>query len=79
MQLTSVSSKPGYFMYIGRGLDKTWNREKHPDNPKRKWDELLKQVTDVYLVLKHHILKGCITFHNIELKRGGEKHALQRQ
>ena len=37
-----------------------------------QWDELAKQVTDVYLVQKHPILKGCINFQKGELKRGGE-------
>ena len=45
--------KPGYFMYISPGSEKTWNFEKYPDDPKGKWDELAKQVTDVYLVQKH--------------------------
>ena len=40
---------------------------KNPDNLKEKWDELAKQVTDVY-----PILKGCIDFHAGELERGGE-------
>ena len=32
--------KPGYFMYIGPGSEKTWNsEEKYPD-VKGKWDEL---------------------------------------
>ena len=64
--------KPKYFMYIGPGSEKTWNFEKNPDNPQRKWDELAKQVTDVYLEQKHPILKRCIDFHAGELERGGE-------
>ena len=36
--------KPGYFMYIGPGSEKTLNFEKYPDDPEGKWDELAKQV-----------------------------------
>ena len=64
--------RPRYFVYIGPGSEKTWNFEKYPDNPKGKWDELAKQVTDVHLVQKHPILKGCINFQKGELKKGGE-------
>ena len=27
-------NKPGYFMYIGPGSEKTWNFEMYPDDPK---------------------------------------------
>ena len=37
-----------------------------------KWDELAKQVADVYFVQTHPILKGCINFQKGKLKRGGE-------
>ena len=26
--------KPGYFMYIGPGSEKTWNFDQYPDNPR---------------------------------------------
>ena len=59
-------------MYIAPCSQQTWNFEKHPDNPKGKWDEMAKQVSDVYLVQKHPILKRCTHFRKGELKRGGE-------
>ena len=66
-------NKPGYFMYIGP-CSKTWNFEKkHPDKPKGKWDELAKQVTNVYLAQKHPILERCMNFQKGEMKKGGAK------
>ena len=62
--------KPEYF--IGPGSEKTWNFEKCPGNPQGKWDELAKQVTDVYLVQTYPILKGYINFQKGELKKGCE-------
>ena len=63
--------KPGYFMYIGPTSEKTWNFKKYPDDPKGKWDELAKQVTEVCLGQKHPLLKGGIDFQKGELKKGG--------
>ena len=54
------------------GSEKTWNFDKYPDDPEGKWDELAKQVTDVYTVQKNSILKRCISFKTGELKRGCE-------
>ena len=80
MQLTSTGSKPGYFMYIGPVSEKTWQFEKYYDDPKRKRDELAKQVTNVHSGQKHPILKGCISFQKRVLKKSGQKKtALQRQ
>ena len=59
-------------MYIGPGSEKTWDFDKYPDKVKGKCDELAKQVTDVHLVQKHPILKGCLSSREGELKRGGE-------
>ena len=64
--------KPGYFMYIGPGSGKTWHFEKYFDDPKGKWDELAKQVTNVYSVQKHPILKGCLNFQRRILKKCSE-------
>ena len=36
---------------IGPGSEQTWNFAKYPDDPKGKWDELAKQVVDVYLAV----------------------------
>ena len=64
--------KVRYFMYIVPGSEKTWHFEKYPHNPEGKWNELAKQVTNVYLVQNYPILTGCIYFRNRDLKRGGE-------
>ena len=62
---------PGCFMYTGPGSEKTSTFEKHPDDPKGILDELATQVTEVYLVQTHPILKGCNNFQRGELKKGG--------
>ena len=59
-------------MYIVPGSEKTWNFEKYPDEPRRERDELARQVTEVYLVQKHSILKGCTKFQKGALKRSSE-------
>ena len=61
--------KPGFYLYIGPGSEEIWKFAKYPDDPKIKWDEL---ATDVFLVQKLPILKGCINFQKGKLKRGGE-------
>ena len=64
--------KPQYYMYIGSGPEGTWTIEMCPDDPKGHWDQLAKQVTEVYRVQKYPILKGCSKFREGESKRGGE-------
>ena len=54
--------EPGYFMYIGSGSEGTWEFEQYPENPKGRWDELARQVMEVYLVQKHPSVKGCRNF-----------------
>ena len=49
--------KPRYFMHVGRRSEEIWTLVKYRDNPKEKWDELAKQVTEVSLVQKHRILR----------------------
>ena len=70
MQLTSESprnaacfgkSKPRYFMYIGTGSEETWKFAMTAH--KESGNKLAKQVTDVFFVQKHPILKGCRHFH----------------
>ena len=63
-------NKHGYFMYIGPGSEKTWNFEKYFDDPEGNWDELAKQVTNLYLVQKHPILDRCRHFQKGDLKKG---------
>ena len=63
--------KPGYFMYIRPGSEKTWNFWEVPDARKGERDELAKQVTDVCLVQMHPILQRCTNFQKGELKKGG--------
>ena len=50
--------KSGYYMSLGPDSGGTWKFEKYIDNPKGKWNELAGQVTEVYLVPKHLVLKG---------------------
>ena len=37
-------------MYVGPGSKETWKFAKYPDDPRGEWEELARQVTDVYLV-----------------------------
>ena len=53
--------EPGYFMYIGSGSEGTWEFEQYPENPKGRWDELARQVTEVYLVQNIQLWKGAET------------------
>ena len=57
-----LTSRPGYFMYIGPGSETIGNFEKYPDDLEGHGDEPAKLVLDVYLVQKHPVLKGCIIF-----------------
>ena len=38
------------FMYVGPGSKETWKFVKYTDDPREEWEELARQVTDVYLV-----------------------------
>ena len=49
------------------------------DEPKGQWDELARQVANVYRVQKHPILKGCINYGKAVLKKDCEQHAFRRQ
>ena len=49
--------KPGNFMKIGPGSEKTWNFDQYPDNPRGKLDGIAQQGTQKYLVQKHPILR----------------------
>ena len=51
MQLTSGSSSPDTSCTLVQ-VRKDFKFEKYPENPRGKWDELAKQVTDVSLVQK---------------------------
>ena len=65
-------------MHICLGSKKPWNFEKYPGDPKGKWDDLAKQVTEVYLVQKGPILERM---HQFPKRRNEERrctHALQR-
>ena len=66
VQRTSESSSLGTSCTLVQVQKKLGNLNKYPDHPKRKWDELAKQSTDVYLVQKHPILKGCINLQREE-------------
>ena len=44
-------------MYIGS--HQTWNEDKYPHIWKGKWDEILPQNPDTYLVQMHPVLKRC--------------------
>ena len=64
--------KPGYFMYIGPGSEKTWNFEKVSRWPRRKIGWTGKgSCGRVSCVQKHPILNGCTNFQRGELKKGG--------
>ena len=73
MQLTSRGSSLDTSCTSVQVQKRLGTLKKYPDDPEEKWDELAKQVTDVYLVQKHPILKGCINFQQGELKKGGAK------
>ena len=45
---------------------KTWNVEKYPDNSKGKWDELVEQVSDVFVVQKHPFFKKDVSISKEE-------------
>ena len=72
MQLTSKRTSPDTLCTLVQ-VQKLGTLKKHPDKPKGKWDELAKQVTNVYLAQKHPILEGCMNFQKGELKKGGAK------
>ena len=61
--------RPEYFLYTGPGQRTLGSLKRYTDNPGGTWDELARQVTDVYLVQRHPILKGCKSFQRGELKR----------
>ena len=72
MRLASESSSPGTSCTLVQVQKRLGNFEKYPDDPEWNWNELAKQVTDLHLVLKQTIWKGCRHFRKGEPKRGGE-------
>ena len=59
MLLASESSSPGTSCMLVQVQKRLGIFEKDTENPEGKWDELAKQVTEVYLLQKHPVLKGC--------------------
>ena len=70
MQLTSKRTSPETSCTLVQ-VQKLGTLKKHPDKPKGKWDELAKQVKNVYLAQKHPILERCRNFQKGECKKGG--------
>ena len=58
---------------------KTWKFHKYPNNPKWKWDELARQVTDMYHAQKNFFLKGYRNLQKKFERDSPKKQALQRR